>query len=324
MKKYLFALISSLILSVVLGSVIIPLLRKIKVGQPILKYVNEHKEKNGTPTMGGLFFIFSAVVIFLVFGGSKSRTAFVSAIICLAFLILGFLDDFIKVKNKENEGLKPYQKIAFQVAIALFSALFCYKNGVTRFNVPFCNLSVDLGFFSIFLIILIFIATTNSVNLTDGIDGLAGVVSVCYLLFISAIIIVNKNSSFLTERENDGIVLLCCSLIGAILGFLAFNFNKAKVFMGDTGSLALGGAIASVSIFTANSFFIPIIGIMFVVSSISVIVQVAYFKKTKNRIFLMAPLHHHFLMKGVREGKICFIYGLITIVIGILCLFSYL
>lgn len=324
MKTNILALICSFFLSLLLGLFAIPILRRIKVKQPILKYVNEHKEKNGTPTMGGLFFIVSAIVIFLCFGGGKSRIGFISVVICFAFMMVGFLDDFIKVKKRDNKGLKGYQKIIFQFAIALFSGLFCYINGITKFNLPFVSKSVELGLFTIFFVIFIFIAITNSVNLTDGIDGLASSVCITYLVFISLIIFKTASFSFIKEDEIISIVMLCSVMIGGLLGFLVFNFNKAKVFMGDTGSLALGGLIASVSIFTGNSFFIPIIGIMFVVSSISVIVQVVYFKKTKRRVFLMSPLHHHFQMKGVSEGKICYLYSLITAIAGCACLICYL
>lgn len=324
MKTYLIAVILAFILSFVLGSLTIPILRKIKAGQPILKYVDVHKEKNGTPTMGGLFFILSAVIVFFLLNGKESRIAVVSVVIGLAFMVVGFLDDFIKVKNKRNEGLKAYQKIIFQLSIAVFSALFCYKNGLTAFNIPFTKERIDFGGFSIFVVIFIFLATTNSVNLTDGIDGLAGSTSVIYLFVISLIIFLTKDYSYLNSVEQEGIILFCAVTIGALLGFLVFNFNKAKVFMGDTGSLSLGGIIASVSIFTSNSFFIPIIGIMFVLSSISVIVQVVHYKRTKKRIFLMAPLHHHFQLKGVTEGKICYLYSLVSALVGVFCLLFYL
>lgn len=321
MKTYILATIFSLLLTIILGFFAIKILRKIKINQPILKYVEEHKEKSGTPTMGGLFFIIPSVIVYFFLG--TSTLAFYSILIGLAFMVVGFIDDFIKVKTGKNEGLKPYQKIVFQLSIAVFSALISYKNGLTEFNIPFLGKSVDLGWISVPIIVFIFIATTNSVNLTDGIDGLAGTVSYIYLFFI-AIIILNSNSVLILDNERRGLVLLSFSLIGGILGFLAFNFNKAKVFMGDTGSLSLGGFIASISIFSSNSFFIPVIGIMFVMSSISVIVQVFYYKRTKKRVFLMAPLHHHYQMKGVLEGKICFIYGLITVFIGMTCLLTYL
>ena len=322
MKTIIIACLLSLLLTLVMGKLTIPLLKKIKAGQTVLKYVQEHKAKNGTPTMGGLFFILSAAVIFIAFGGIKGRIALVSLSIGLAFLIVGFIDDFIKVKFRQNQGLKAYQKIIFQFSIALVAGVFAYKNGITAFNLPFFNKSVDLGIYSIPIITIIFIAITNSINLTDGLDGLASSVSVVYLLAITLLIILQNNFSISTI-EKDKLLLLCACLLGAILGFLFFNVNKAKVFMGDTGSLSLGGFLGAVSIFSSNSFFIPIIGIMFVLSSISVIVQVAYFKRTKKRVFLMAPLHHHFQLKGYTETQITYAYTLITIAISAVSVLFY-
>ncbi len=304
------------------GLVAIPLLRKIKAGQQILKYVETHKDKNGTPTMGGLFFIASAVLIFLFFGGLKGRIATVSMTIGLAFLAVGFIDDFIKVKLHRNEGLKAYQKIIFQLAIAGVAGAFSYLNGITSFYIPFTSLKIELGVFTVPIVAIIFIAMTNSVNLTDGLDGLASSVSAVYLSVLMALIFVQTKTldlNLTTQTEYSSLILLSTCLIGGILGFLVFNTNKAKIFMGDTGSLSLGGFLGAISIFSLNSFFIPIIGIMFVLSSISVIVQVVHFKRTKKRVFLMAPLHHHFQLKGYTETQISYCYSLVTLVLGGIC-----
>ncbi len=318
----ILAVICSAILAVLSGLIVIPLLRKIKAGQQILKYVETHKDKNGTPTMGGLFFISSAVIIFIAFGGTNGRLATVSMAIGLAFMLVGFIDDFIKIKFHQNEGLKAYQKILFQVAIAVTAGVFAYVNGITEFNIPFTNRKVELEFWTVPIVSIIFIAITNSVNLTDGLDGLAGSVSAIYLLCMVALISVQATKNydyFLSVSEYNALNILSCSLFGGLLGFLVFNTNKAKVFMGDTGSLSLGGFLGSISIFSLNSFFIPLIGIMFVLSSISVIVQVAYFKRTKKRVFLMTPLHHHFQLKGYTETQITYCYSLITFLLGALC-----
>ncbi len=322
MSTLILAGIIAVALTVVAGLIVIPLLKRIKAGQQILKYVETHKDKNGTPTMGGLFFISSAVIVFIVFGGFKSRTATVATAIGLAFMLVGFIDDFIKIKFRRNEGLKPYQKIIFQVAIALTSGVFCYLNGITDFNIPFTSSKINLGWWTIPLVSIIFIAITNSINLTDGLDGLAGSVSTVYLVCMIALIYTqtkNMDSEFFVGTEYNSLNLLSSCLIGGLLGFLVFNSNKARVFMGDTGSLSLGGFLGAISIFSLNSFFIPIIGIMFVLSSISVIVQVVYYKRTKKRVFLMAPLHHHFQLKGYTETQISYVYSLITLVIGMAC-----
>ncbi len=320
MKTALFALILSLIITLISGKIIIPLLKRIKASQTVLKYVEVHKEKNGTATMGGVFFILSAAVVFFIFGGGKFRLALVALTIGMAFLCVGFIDDFIKIKFKRNEGLKAYQKIIFQLSIATVAGVFCYINGISEFNIPFANTKSNLGIWTIPIVIIIFIAITNSVNLTDGLDGLAGSVSAVYLVFIA--IIIYLQSSYVSDnvkKEYENIILLCACLIGGIFGFLVFNVNKAKVFMGDTGSLALGGFIGAISIFSANAFFIVIIGIMFTLSSISVILQVIYYKHKRKRIFLMAPLHHHFQLKGYTESQIAYFYSLVTAVMGIVC-----
>lgn len=317
----------SLVLSFISGVVAIPLLKKLRAGQTVLKYVETHKGKNGTPTCGGLFFILSAVVVFLIFAGNYGRMTIFSIAIGVAFMIVGFIDDFIKIRYKKNEGLKPYQKMLFLFIISILAGVFAFNNGITVFYLPFFKTSVNLGVFTIPLVALIFIAITNSVNLTDGLDGLSGSVSAVYLLFIALLILVEKTNfgyMYLKPEEYDQLIMLSFCLIGAILGFLIFNVNKAKVFMGDTGSLALGGFIGAISIFSSNSFFIPIIGICFVTSTISVIIQVAHFKRTKKRVFLMAPLHHHFQMKGYTETQISFAYSIITGIMGVISIIFYL
>ena len=327
MKVIIWAALASFVSAAAAGLIFIPILRKIKAGQPILKYVETHKDKNGTPTMGGLFFILPAAAVFLIFGGGSGRIALVAMSIGLAFMSVGALDDFIKVKTGHNEGLRAYQKIIFQFAIALTAGFFSYNNGITVFHIPFFRISVDLGLWTIPLVALIFIAITNSVNLTDGLDGLAGGVSAAYLFIISLLIIFQMSvlsKMYLKKEEYEKLILLSLCLFGAICAFLMFNVNKASVFMGDTGSLSLGGFIGAISIFSSNSFFIPVIGIMFVLSSISVIIQVSHFNLTGKRVFLMAPLHHHFQLKGMTETKISFSYSVITLAVGALSLLAYL
>lgn len=325
MNKLIISALISFILSVVLLKMGIPLLRKIKLGQPIYEYVECHKSKNGTPTMGGLFFIVGFVFVYFSFFGFKNRLANMCAVITLSFMGVGFLDDFLKIYFSKNQGLKAYQKIVFQLSIAVIAGLFCYKNGLTTFNIPFSDKSVDLGWFTIPVVCFILIAITNSVNLTDGLDGLASSVSVVYLIFLSLICFFQFYSRGRNLDENTfNVIAQNCSLIGALLGFLCFNFNKASVFMGDTGSLSLGGFIGCVSIFTGNSLFILVLGFFFVLSALSVIVQVLYYKKTKKRVFLMAPLHHHFQLKGYTEGKICYLYCLITGILGAALIIFYL
>lgn len=323
----LIGALTSFVVSLILGILAIPLLRRMRAGQTILKYVEEHKTKNGTPTMGGLFLVLSAIIVFFLFCGRAGRISVVSVTIGLSFMAVGFIDDFLKIHHSQNQGLKAYQKVLFQLVISIFAGVFAYINGITVFYLPFTRLTLDLGFFTVPIVALVFIAITNSVNLTDGLDGLAGGVSATYLGFIAVIIFLQitlfKNL-YLLSSEYYNLIMLSACLVGAVLGFLALNVNKAKVFMGDTGSLSLGGFIGAISVFSSNSFFIPILGITFVMSSISVIIQVLHFKRTGKRIFLMAPLHHHFQHKNCTETQISYWYFLATLITGVLSVLPYL
>lgn len=311
MKVIFIGILGAFAASFLLLLLILPLLKKLKAGQYILGYVKEHKSKSGTPTMGGLAFVSAIIIVGICICGLNNGQANLTLAITAGFTIVGFLDDFLKIYRKENEGLKPYQKILFQVSIATVAAVYCYVNGITKINIPFSgSLSVDIKWGIIPLVTFIFIATVNCVNLTDGLDGLAGNTSVAYLLTFGIILFL----------QGTKLSLLCFAAVGAIAAFLVLNTNKAAIFMGDTGSLALGGFISCVSVFSGNSLYIPIIGIMFVISGISVIVQVIYYKRTRKRVFLMAPIHHHFQMKGYSESKIAYAYFILTALIGIFCL----
>lgn len=311
MKLYLIGMLSAFCASFILLLIIKPLLKRLKAGQYILGYVKEHKDKGGTPTMGGLAFISALLIVgFCVFGFGDGRVNLTLAITG-GYTFVGFLDDYLKISHKENEGLKPYQKIIFQVAIAAIAAVYCYINGLTELYVPFLgNLKFNIYWGIIPLVIFIFVACVNCVNLTDGLDGLAGGTSMAYL-FVFAVML---------SLRSDGFAEICFIACGALGAFLIFNTNKASIFMGDTGSLALGGLISCVSIFSGNSLYIPVLGVMFVISGISVIVQVIYYKRTRRRVFLMAPIHHHFQMKGYSECKIAYAYVTVTLLVGILCL----
>ncbi|MFA6860014.1 MAG: phospho-N-acetylmuramoyl-pentapeptide-transferase [Clostridia bacterium] len=304
------------LIAVVIGPIVILLSKKFKASQTILEYVEGHKIKQGTPTMGGFIFVISISICTIIFCGVESFLAKLSIIIMLAFCILGFMDDFIKIKFKQNEGLKPYQKIVSQFAIASIVAFFCYYSPFVGSSIllPFSFGSIDLGIWIIPFVILFFIAVTNSVNLIDGLDGLSGSVSLAFLMGIGALVFVC--SPYAASLQISNLALLCIFASGALLGYLCFNIYPAKIFMGDTGSLALGGLIAGVCVFLKMEIFLVIIGIMYVLTAISDIIQVLYYKKTKKRVFLMAPLHHHFEKKGINENKITFIYFVITLIIA--------
>ncbi len=311
MNAILIGVAAAFAATVALTLLILPILRRLKAGQYILGYVKEHKNKGGTPTMGGLAFIAAIIIVSLCVCGLFTGEVNLTLAITAGFTVVGFLDDFLKIYRKENEGLKPYQKIFFQLAIAAVAAVYCYINGLTKIKIPFAGgLEADIKWGIIPLVIFIFIATVNCVNLTDGLDGLAGGTSCAYLLFLGIMLYL----------QGVSYSPVCFIAVGAIAAFLIFNTNRASIFMGDTGSLALGGLIACLSVFSGNALYIPVLGIMFVISGISVIVQVIYYKRTRRRVFLMAPIHHHFQMKGFSECKISYAYFILTAFVGIISL----
>lgn len=314
MKRYALAAVTAFALSALFTRLLLPLLRKLKIGQNILSYVKEHEKKAGTPTMGGLAFIFSAFVCTCFFEGNADRSLIAAVCFGFAYAAVGFLDDAIKIRYRQNMGLRPYQKIIFQFAAAVLAGIYCYKNGIVRQNVPFSSRTLYLGAWTIPFCAFTFLSLVNAVNLTDGLDSLAGGVSVSYFIAFGAMIALqNKN-------EYSSLALLCFVLAAAIVGFLPFNAYPASVFMGDTGSLALGGFASSVATFSSNALYIPLIGVCFVCSVISVIVQVIYYKASKGkRVFLMSPVHHHFQKKGYSESKIATAYTVVTAAIGLLC-----
>ena len=324
MKILLLISLASFVLSLIFGLLIIPLLKKLKVGQPILKYVSEHKTKGGTPTMGGIFFILSTVISCLIFNSFESKIWVTCLVIIVGFSLVGFIDDFIKIKSKNNEGLKPLQKTIFQIIIAFIASIYAYLSGLDFLYIPFTTNIIHLKWAIIPLNVFVFLSAVNGVNLLDGLDGLSSGVSTIYFLAIGAIILIelNINSHFyLVINEYVNVVNICFSLAGSLLAFLVFNVSKASVFMGDTGSLALGGGVAAISLMTGNTLYIPIIGLAYVITVLSVIIQVLYYKKTKKRVFLMAPLHHHFQHLGFSESKIAYFYMIATLFIAVLAIF---
>lgn len=323
MEKIFLCIIVGFIISLLISPLVIKFFKKLKANQTIYEYVDMHKQKANTPTMGGVIFIVGSIVAFLCVKQGSFNLALVCIACFLSFGIIGFLDDFLKVKLKRNLGLKPYQKIIGQVAISVIIAVFAYLNSNIGSSIylPFSTQTVDLGWFYIPFCVFVFLAITNSVNLTDGLDGLAGGVSLSFLFgFVFIEYIVLKclpiyDATILAEQQN--ILILCGGVMGSLLCYLLFNSFPAKIFMGDTGSLALGGLIASICISTKQILLIPILGVMFVVSCVSVILQVGYYKLRKKRIFLMAPYHHHLEKKGMNESKIVVIYIVITIMISV-------
>ena len=324
---YVQSAVVSFLLTLLISPFVISFMKKEKIKQTILHYVENHSSKQGTPTMGGIIFLLSISIVAYIFFSGASMLAGVTLLVFLGYGLTGFLDDFIKFKFKRNLGLRAYQKILFQLVLSITIAIFAYKNEFVggKLLVPFSNTTIDIGYWIIPLIVFVFLACTNSVNLTDGLDGLASSTTMCYTISIVAIMFVvlasrldGVSSIYLLEYKN--LIILGFVVVGAMLCFLVFNCFPAKIFMGDTGSLALGAFVACIAIFSRLTLYIPILGFMFVLSALSVIIQVAYYKITKKRVFLMAPLHHHFEKKGVHEVRIVVVYSVITTLIGLVCL----
>ncbi len=316
------ALLTSFFAGMVLAPLVIASAKKLKAKQPILGYVSQHAQKAGTPTFGGFIFLIPSLLTTAAFCFGKGLSiGLIASFVMLSFAVLGFLDDFIKIKTKDNMGLRPYQKIIGQVAIALIVAVYAYRSDSigSAVYVPFYGKAVDFGVFYIPFAAFIYLALSNCVNLTDGVDGLASNCSLVYLFTFGVVLFMYA----FTSGADETLLVFVFSLIGGVLAFLLFNTNKAEIFMGDTGSLALGGASAAIALFSKQPFLILFVGIMYIVSGITIILQVGYFKLTHGkRIFLMAPYHHHLEKKGYGEAKICNIYSTVTLIMGVLAIIS--
>ena len=326
MTKLLLCAALSFCLSAVSGRFIIKFLRKLKVGQPILSYVTEHKEKSGTATMGGVIFVLNSLIAYFAVYGFNGGYALFGAALFLTFSFIGFADDHIKIRFNKNEGLKPWQKTAFLFAVSVVGAIYVSRRLQTVVYIPFTSIRLDLGAWHFFLSVFVFLSTANCVNLTDGLDGLAGSVSAtCFIFFalITVLQVTGMSENYAFSKQLTDLSALSVSVAFALMGFLIYNVNKASVFMGDTGSLALGGFMAYCFLISGNVLYLPILGWAFVASGLSVIIQVLHFKRTKKRVFLMAPVHHHFQHLGFGEAKITFVYVSLTVITGLLCAVAY-
>ena len=318
LTKAVFAIMIGFLFSVVLGLVLLPLLRKLKVGQRISSYVGySHRKKEGTPTMGGLIFIIPTVVItlgLLITGKiSYSDNLAIVLLVFLGFAIIGFLDDFLSLKKHNNEGLTTYQKLLGQVIIStIFFYIYMKNGGQTSFVVGTLGIDIELTWLYGLFILFILIGASNAVNLTDGLDGLAG--SLSAVAFIAFALI-----SFVVGFEDIGI--FCLVLVGSLIGFLVYNTHPAKIFMGDTGSLALGGVMGAVAILTHRELTLLVVAGVFVIETLSVILQVFWLRFFHKKLFLMTPLHHHFEKLGWQETdivKLFVVFGLLLAMGGII------
>ncbi|EHK2326593.1 phospho-N-acetylmuramoyl-pentapeptide-transferase [Clostridium perfringens] len=304
--KIVMAIVISFIVASILGPIIIPLLHKLKFGQNIRQEgPKSHLKKAGTPTIGGLIFIFATIITMFVMVGNPTDEAMIALYSFVGFGFVGFLDDLLKIIKKKNEGLTSGQKMILLLIVSGFLTWYAYKYIGTSINIPFLNGQINLGLFYIPAAMFYFAGVTNAVNLTDGLDGLATSVTVLVTTFLG---IISYNLGHIS------LAIFCVALAGALLAFLRFNAFPARVFMGDTGSLALGGAVAMVALILKMPLILVLIGIIYVIETLSVILQVASFKLTGKRIFKMAPIHHHFEQLGWSETKIVSVFSIITVV----------
>ena len=325
--KFFIAMAICFVAAAVLGRILIPVLKSFKMGQKIREIGPRwHKSKEGTPMMGGIFFIVPVVLTMAIYSFvcmdfSEGGVRF---LLCLALALangaIGFIDDSRKLFKKQNEGLKSGEKFMLQLIVsALFLLGMSYFGGLsTELYIPFFNVSVELGRFYYVVALILIVGVTNAVNLTDGIDGLASsvtaVVSVFFALSAATLM-------------NDGAFYFAGAVFGGCLGFLVYNLNPAKVFMGDTGSLFLGGAVCALAFLINNPLIILIAGIIYIIEAASVMLQVGYFKITKKitgegkRIFKMTPIHHHFEKSGWTENKIVIVFCIVSV---LACALSYL
>lgn len=305
LTKSVLAMMISFILAVLFGIFLIPILKKMKASQRISIYVSEmHKSKNGTPTMGGLIFIIPVIltIVILYFLG-KVNFSYNLLIIVFTFIsysLIGFLDDYLIIKRHNNKGLTEIQKLLLQIIVAIiFFYLFMKGGNEPLLWIKSLNIRLELNWVYGLFILFILVASSNAVNITDGLDGLAGGLSVISFLTFG---IISWSTGWL--QGYDDIAVFCFILIGGILGFLVFNLNPAKVFMGDTGSLSLGATLGAIAIITRYEFLLILIGIVFVIETLSCIIQIIYYKLTGKRFFPMAPIHHSFEKMGFKETDI--------------------
>lgn len=305
-KSLVWAFLISYMTASIMAPIIVPFLQRLKIGQSIRpEGPKSHQKKAGTPTMGGIIFIIGTVVAVLVQRNFSAESGFIM-LSFLGFAAIGFADDYIKVVLKRSLGLSAKQKIAGQIMIASILAYYAQVIFGSELFVPFFNQYVDLGIFYSPFILFVFVAVTNSVNLTDGLDGLAAMVTIAVLTFFGIAAI---------QLELIEVTELVFSLIGGLVGFFRVNKYPAKVFMGDFGSLALGGAVTAFAISTKMVLMIPIVGFIYFAEALSVIIQVAVFKKTGKRVFKMSPLHHHFELSGWDEKTIVGRFGVVTLIL---------
>ena len=334
MQRLIWTIIAAFAMTVVLGPIMIPWLKKLKFGQTIYDLGPEsHKKKQGTPTMGGIIFAIPALIAAVAFGYGDTRFDYLLMIVvsALGFGLVGFVDDFIKVKLKRSLGLTPMQKIVPQVVLAAVLSVWAYRHPTigSSLTVPFFNVEWNLGWLYIPVMMFIMVGTVNSSNLLDGLDGLLSGCSMIDFITMMLICLTMAEANPANRSNLLNVAIFGGAMAGALISFLRFNGYPARVFMGDVGSFFIGGALMGMVLVTRLSLLLPIIALAMFVSSLSDIIQVGYFKYTKRktgtgkRVFRMAPLHHHFELSGMPETRVVTMYYVVTAALCLLALLGF-
>ena len=319
LAKAAMALMLGFVLSIITGVILIPLLRKLHFGQSVSLTLGErHLKKNGTPTIGGLIFIITTIVSLLLlwFRGSIEMTSNLTIVlfVFISYALLGLADDLLKIVFKNNKGLSIMFKLLMQTIIALvFFYIFIRNGGAPEIRISAINLYIYMGWTYGLFILFLLVGSSNAVNITDGLDGLAGGLSAIAFLAYG---LIAWNTTWLVGYQE--IAIFCFVLIGSLLGFLVFNTHPAKVFMGDTGSLALGGSLAAIAILTRHELSLAVVGGVFVIETLSSLIQIISIRKFHKKIFKMAPLHHHFEKLGWEENDIVKMFWIIGLILAML------
>lgn len=330
MTLFAIAALCAFVLAIICAKIFIPMLAKLKFGQQIRNEgPTAHLKKAGTPTMGGIIFIIPIAVLSFVFSKGSFDFTLVSIVTMLGFAIIGFIDDYIKVAKHRSLGLKAYQKIIGQFGFALIFAFYAYNNPFigSEIYIPFTDASFDIGIWYIPLVTIAIIATVNSTNLNDGLDGLLSSVSMISFSGIAAVIFLLGISSVFEavpymQTNLSNLFVICGITVGALAGFLIFNSNPAKVFMGDCGSMGIGGIFAPLCILMKMPLLLIIAGGVYLLESLSVIIQVTSFKLRKKRVFKMAPIHHHFELCGMSETQVVTMFTIVQAFLSLLAIIS--
>ncbi len=320
LNKTFLAMLLSFLISLITGFIIIPIFKRRKIDQRLSVYLQDrHKSKSNTPTMGGIIFgissIITLVILYLFKQIKISNGLIVILITFIGYMLIGFIDDYLIIKRNNNQGLKEYQKLLLQLFISIIFFLIFLLDNEPLIWIHSLNLKINIGWFYGLFILLVLLSCSNAVNITDGLDGLATGLSIIAFITFG---IITYHTGWLDGYKDIG--LFSFIIVGSLLGFLVFNVHPAKIFMGDTGSLSLGSTLGALAILTRTEFLLIIVGIVFVIETLSCVIQRIYYKFSKKRLFLMTPIHHTFEKKGYDEVdivKIFWIVGLVASMIAI-------